>query len=362
MSKERIRKSCKNCKTSLHNAAKAGHDACVRALVTNRDLESTDENNYTPLMWAASGCQSECMRSLLMAGAMPTTWLSVNKDAIAYQGACPLAIAANSTDNPEKRDECVNLLLTWGASECWALMVAATYNLKNAEQYFLGRATLADKTEALHHAIYYGMVPGVIKLIERGASVNDQYAVHSNYRKYPACGEGHSALHIAVQLNHATSRIQIVKYFLMMGAYVNQKLNALGDNAIKTHIRRFLALGHEAQPFCYETFMLLYAAGDRLEGTFWLARNGFNALSEMRDYAKSQKDNTGQMLGHCIQQVEGNSLCKLVREAIRKHLLSLDEHTNLFLKIPKLGLPSLLQRYMFFDMSVEDHDGEQLQE
>ena len=40
------------------------------------------------------------------------------------------------------------------------------------------------------------------------------------------------------------------------------------------------------------------------------------------------------------------------REAIRKHLLSLDPHTHLFSRIPQLQLPSLLTEYLLYDTSL----------
>ena len=45
-----------------------------------------------------------------------------------------------------------------------------------------------------------------------------------------------------------------------------------------------------------------------------------------------------------------NQLC---REAIRKHLLDLDPHTNLFERIPKLGLPTPLAKYLLFYTSLD---------
>ena len=46
----------------------------------------------------------------------------------------------------------------------------------------------------------------------------------------------------------------------------------------------------------------------------------------------------------------------ICREAIRKHLLELDRHTNLFKKIPQLPLPRVLTSYLLFDISVESGD------
>ena len=50
------------------------------------------------------------------------------------------------------------------------------------------------------------------------------------------------------------------------------------------------------------------------------------------------------------------SLKSWCREAIRNHLLDLDPHTNLFIRVPLLSLPSLLQRYVLFELSLEEDD------
>ena len=46
------------------------------------------------------------------------------------------------------------------------------------------------------------------------------------------------------------------------------------------------------------------------------------------------------------------------REAIRKHLLGIDENINLFQRIPKLGLPSLLVNYLLYYASLDHCDAE----
>ena len=43
----------------------------------------------------------------------------------------------------------------------------------------------------------------------------------------------------------------------------------------------------------------------------------------------------------------------ICREAIRNHLLKLDPTSNLFGRIPRLGLPSLLNRYLLYDVNLE---------
>ena len=47
--------------------------------------------------------------------------------------------------------------------------------------------------------------------------------------------------------------------------------------------------------------------------------------------------------------LKGSSLKHLARETIRKQLLEKDRHTNLFGRIPQLGLPHELHEYLLCD-------------
>ena len=46
------------------------------------------------------------------------------------------------------------------------------------------------------------------------------------------------------------------------------------------------------------------------------------------------------------------NLKHLCREAIREHLLAIDPHENLFGRVPQLGLPSSLAKYLLYNMSL----------
>ena len=45
------------------------------------------------------------------------------------------------------------------------------------------------------------------------------------------------------------------------------------------------------------------------------------------------------------------NLKHICRRMIRKHLLKLDRHKNLFVRIPQLGLPSIITEYLLYGMS-----------
>ena len=76
-----------------------------------------------------------------------------------------------------------------------------------------------------------------------------------------------------------------------------------------------------------EGVLLLYAAGETLEGT--------------------EEEEIPEKLKFDLQ------LKHICREAIRKHLLKLDPHQHLFSRIPHLGLPESLNKYLLFYVSLE---------
>ena len=76
--------------------------------------------------------------------------------------------------------------------------------------------------------------------------------------------------------------------------------------------------------------MLLYAAGETLEGT--------------------EEQKIPEELKFEEEKLQLKHICRM---AIREHLLKLDPHQHLFGRIPKLGLPSALNRYLLFNISLE---------
>ena len=68
--------------------------------------------------------------------------------------------------------------------------------------------------------------------------------------------------------------------------------------------------------------------------------------------------------GGCVDKIpeqlqfeqEKLQLKHICREAIRKHLLKLDPHQHLFGRIPRLGLPNALKKYLLYNQSLDGDD------
>ena len=93
-----------------------------------------------------------------------------------------------------------------------------------------------------------------------------------------------------------------------------------------------------------DVIMLLLAAGETVEGNS-VKRIHFNG------YSYNYTQDVPQYLQD-LKKIQ-LSLKWVCRDIIRKKLVQSDPHTNLFIRIPKLGLPKILQSYLLYDMSVE---------
>ena len=163
-----------------------------------------------------------------------------------------------------------------------------------------------------------GGFSGTVKLLaEAGADVN---AVD---------GLQNSLLHVA-----NPSRLQCVKLLLQLGVKINTT-NALNQNALK----RFIIRCRSAKR---DTGMLLLAAGETPDGPIVHCADstGSRAQVPFPDYLKPATEVQLDLMHQC-------------RERIRKHLIDIDPHENLFLRIPKLGLPRSLSQYLLFYTSLD---------
>ena len=150
-------------------------------------------------------------------------------------------------------------------------------------------------------------------IVETGADVNAITA------------DGTTALNRAARYVRPCTKHNF-KLLLKSGARENnidrRSLNALMRLALSNLDR----LGHDEG-------ILLYAAGERVKVP--LLQRYVAETIDLPDYMKPTL---------CLKH--------LCRRAITNHLLNIDEHTHLFYRIPRLGLPPSLARYLLFNMSL----------
>ena len=141
--------------------------------------------------------------------------------------------------------------------------------------------------------------------------------------------EGNSMLHALLTpfKNGYQKRMTCFRFLLGAGANVN-KWNRIG----RTAVSGLLAGGGLSwtQEWKYAILKLCFSAGQDIgSATEEVRKNLIGCESEM-----------------CLR-----NLC---REAIRNHLLKLDPHQNLFVRVPRLGLPAALNKYILYGMSLKD--------
>ena len=130
-----------------------------------------------------------------------------------------------------------------------------------------------------------------------------------------------------------------IKRLLKAGMHINKLGKPRGMNVLGTAvasrwwIQNQLEEIPEESQFKNAALMLLYAAGETLDGT--------------------EEEDIPEVLKFEDEKLQLKHIC---REAIRKHLLKLDPHQHLFGRIPKLGLPSALSKYLLFNQSLDDDE------
>ena len=359
--------------TTLICAAVNGHSGCISAwLESGADVNKSDRDKNTALIWAATRNNFECVELLLRSGADVNKATTDNRTALHIaannghvvslnllikrgadvnkrddEGKTPLICAAESLAGDNHK--CVDALIKAGAD------VNATDSRGNSPLAFTVFWSIAkiveiliragadvnssdyDGNPALTIAIGFGNVEMTDMLIQAGADVN----------RRDRSGE---TLLMSVDwlMNDVDEddnkddnkdicfcQVTLLMKLLRANADVNRTDN-FGLNAL---LRR-LHLNHETNPKKCNVLMLLYAAGETLQG-LTLRRLKTEILE-------------GEEVPECIKETfTDTSLKHLCRQHIRKHLIQLKPHRHLFGVIPQLGLQSLIESYLLYNMSLD---------
>ena len=174
---------------------------------------------------------------------------------------------------------------------------------------------------ALTLAIKNGKFNFVKPLVEAGADVRYQ---GWNMLWHLAEREETARLKTLLQIGFSVNLAEVlIERPLFSFPRASMKINHGGPNVLTKYLATF---GKRAKR---EVEMLLYEVGESLD----------NCKVEIPDY---------------LQQAP--SLKHLCREAIRKHLLQMDPHGNLFHRVPKLEIPLTLHNYLLYDQILDDGD------
>ena len=353
--------------SALLAAVNQNQVALVRVLTeAGADVNLTDERNNTLLHIAAEQCDPEIMQILLGAGADVSEVDTVLIKA-AYKGW----------------QRCVDLLTSKGADvnklnekgESAAYYAAQNGHLRVLETLITAGASvnIVNKvgTSVLTEAVRNNHPQCVDLLIKAGADVN----LCDNYVFHKAMAMGYSScvkllIEAGLDVNHSTysecllhalknRSFTCFKLLLEAGANVNT-LNSYGSSAL-------YYAANVAQDRCV---VMLLKAGAFIN---WFNSYAFCSCPNMsktkRDilmYAAGESQPPGgsaaknlrpwQEISSHLSDLEPKeiSLLSLCRAAIRNRLLEVNPNENLIFRVPRLGLPSSLTKYLLYDVPTDE--------
>ena len=316
-------------RTALSLAAQMGHPECVNALIAaGADVNKVEDKQFTPLTYAAQGGQSECMKILIDAGADVNigTGMEMNDIGMSYYECkrtalmwlfIPESPVCRHTDSmfyhlteercralsqKPNREECLDILLEAGAD--------------------VNKVDSRDCTALGHAARQSDQTGCVKKLLDAGANVN------------PVGLKSDSPI-IQALSNHCDKNLELI---LKAGADVNGQSVLLmasfaNSRCVKLLLQAGLRINTRDMSFI----------SDKVVKEFYSA--GVTSISD-------------KQIPHYVKQEDKKRHLKhLCRVRIRNHLLELDPHENLFLRVPGLGLPKSLASYLLYDITMDEmHD------
>ena len=309
---------------ALLKASRNGHSVCVNLLLeAGASVNRQDWLGQTALSLAASEGHDECLKTLLEAGADVNKWDADGYTALmeaAYGGhssSMQLLLNSGADVNVCSRKGCETALLLAGSSHCLKLLLDAGADVN--EPAVNGRT-------ALMHAARDGNVNSVKLLIEAGADMNATMCYHSLTSCYGVTALHHTAyFRVGMVRCNQRDKIECARLLLRAGAKINM-FDSRGNNALTWNF-------HFSKTHVEEHILLLLAAGETLQ------------VDKIRDSCSC-----------CAVFTEKEvDLANISRETIRKHLLQMSD-VNLFVRVPRLGLPAALVDYLLYNTSVNNND------
>ena len=199
-------------------------------------------------------------------------------------------------------------------------------------------------------AIKQGKCKQVERLIESGADVNQL-----DHKDIPAFS-------VAIQYYNS---LKMISYLLASGADVN-KTNDLGLSPLICAMQ--LSGATYLRNYCIILIATLLDAGARINTQLILEENHslcleyFHSHADLHKtsadllYAAGEEDEMYENVPDYLPDESEINLMNICRLSIRKHLLNIDLHTHLFTRVPKLGLPTALEKYLLYGQKLDGDD------
>ena len=294
--------------TALFNAASLGNPDCVKTLLdSGAHVDSVNDKGDTPLIAAARLNREENIKVLLQ----------YNPDVNKVNDNCKTALMW-TMDN--RNISCADLLIKKGADvnkpsrfDTTLLMRAAVRGDHDVVKFLLEKKSYVNRVDAfgdtpLINAVYYGRVKCVKLLISAHSNVN--YLNNEYFTKEKYSTAFNAALNFV--------RLECMKILLSAGAFVNY--GRFDTNLFFRNLQR--------SKDRTELVEVLYASGQ-------LIHYKYERLVEVFS-----------------PQLQERNLKHLCRKRITRHLIFLNRYSNLYNRIPHIGLPNLLKDYLLYNTSL----------
>ena len=313
--------------TAINISAARGHDKCVKYLIeVGAEVNNKNIIGQTALIEAAYKESFNCIEHLLEAGAavsaktkdvctaillasMPKVYLKSVSDKIAlsknYGRIRSIETLINGGVDVNIKDTSGNIplhkVIEHGHDECVPLLLAAGAHVNTIDSRTILSALIIAIKKGTHGTVEQ------LDLLKAGADVN----IMNN--------KGDTALTIAAA--YSLRNDELVKRLLKANCRIN-KMDGMTQNALAAHLRGASSTNYVTWP--------LVAAGETLDS--------YRKIHHLLDFLTLD---VRMRLKH------------ICRETIRKHLLNLDPHSNLFGRVPQLGLPRVLTEYLLYDITLK---------
>ena len=314
--------ACGHCgETAIHTAVELGYCKSLDILIhAGADVNAKDKLNGTAIMKAAYQGNEKCLNLLLQAGADVNVfndhgYTALMQAAIYVHSKCvELLLQAGANVDPHYPDTC-----RWSPLR----LVVNAYELVHYKLIKLLPDVNADEAVHTPKGVKCHKAAECITLLVSGGAdvnvktVNGKEILWIILRKHSS---GHNVDCKCRELS--VDRYSLVRLFLHAGA----------------DLREMLQLLEKQIQFLAPDLLLLLAAG---------ATTGY--LSQVKDSIQND------VSAGSIQQLLPNrsNLMSLCRSSMRDHLLNTNPSNNLFISVPRLGLPSVLTDYLLFHTFIE---------
>ena len=337
---------------ALLEAVERGNEYFVKLLLqAGASVNDTIDIEYSPLALAAKLGHYTIVDLLIKAGAdvnygiSPRQMVADMYGEYGHQSALVEASRCFSGNQLARNiTKCIALLLQAGADVNMTSVMYKTPLVIAVECDFVQGLDLLIKAGADVNRGAYGLSPlmftsryGYPKclqmLLAAGANVNQTNG-------YGQTAISHLAFHQSQDDGCKESlHIECGKILLRAGARINH-IDKDFNNALKHYI------GINREKARRNICMFLYAAGETIVDTTVHVR--------INRFPEGENTCFAPVPEYLFFKGLRFDLKHLCRQEIRKHLLHQDSHTHLFGRIPQLGLPLPLTKYLLFNFSLED--------